>query len=143
MCHPSPPGFSWQIDFKEEVKQEKEEVGVGQVEWCVRFSQIQLHLRCFIPNLFFMLKKMTTLCFGMGPKLLKRFYSCTIECLLTGCITDWYGNCLASDRKPLQRVVRTPQYITGVKLPAIQDLYTRRCQRKTPKKCQRLQSAES
>ena len=28
----SPPGFSWQIDFKEEVKQEKEEVGVLQVE---------------------------------------------------------------------------------------------------------------
>jgi hypothetical protein len=35
--------------------------------------------------------------------------------------------------KALQRVVRTAQYITGAKLPAIQDLYTRRCQRKALK----------
>ncbi|KAM9404490.1 uncharacterized protein ACWYII_028318 [Salvelinus alpinus] len=68
--------------------------------------------------------------FGMGPQILKRFYSCTIESILTGCITAWYGNCSASDRKALQRVVRAAQYITGAKLPAIQDLYTRRCQRK-------------
>ena len=71
--------------------------------------------------------------FGMGPQILKKFYSCTIESILTGCITAWYGNCLASDRKALQRVVRTAQYITGAKLPAIQDLYTRRCQRKALK----------
>ena len=55
--------------------------------------------------------------FGMGPQILKKF--------LTGCITAWYGNCLASDHKALQRLVRTAQYITGAKLPAIQDLYTR------------------
>uniref|UniRef100_A0A4W5LD23 Reverse transcriptase domain-containing protein n=1 Tax=Hucho hucho TaxID=62062 RepID=A0A4W5LD23_9TELE len=71
--------------------------------------------------------------FGMGPEILKRFYSCNIESILTGCITAWYGNCAASDRKALQRVVRTAQYITGAKLPAIQDLYTRRCQRKALK----------
>ena len=58
----------------------------------------------------------------MGPEILKSF--------LTGCITAWYGNCSASDRKALQRVVSTVQYITGAKLHAIQDLYTRRCQRK-------------
>uniref|UniRef100_A0A8K9WXB8 Reverse transcriptase domain-containing protein n=1 Tax=Oncorhynchus mykiss TaxID=8022 RepID=A0A8K9WXB8_ONCMY len=55
--------------------------------------------------------------FGMGPEILKRFYSCNIES-----ITAWY-------RKTLQRVVRTAQYITGAKLPGIQDLYTMRCQR--------------
>jgi hypothetical protein len=71
--------------------------------------------------------------FGMGPQILKKFYSCTIESILTGCITAWYGNCSAFDRKALQRVVRTAQYITGAKLPAIQDLYTRRCQRKALK----------
>ena len=27
--------------------------------------------------------------FGMGPQILKRFYSCTIESFLTGCITAW------------------------------------------------------
>ena len=66
-------------------------------------------------------------------RLLKSFYNCTIESILTGCITAWYGNCSASDRKALQRVVRTAQYITGAKLPAIQDLYTRHCQRKALK----------
>jgi hypothetical protein len=68
--------------------------------------------------------------FGMGPQILKRFYSCNIESILTGCITAWYGNCSASDQKALQRVVHTAQYITGAKLPAFQDLGTRRCQRK-------------
>ena len=71
--------------------------------------------------------------FDMGPQILKWFYSCTIESNLTGCITAWYGNCSASERKALQWVLRTAQYITGAKLPAIQDLYTRRCQRKTLK----------
>jgi hypothetical protein len=71
--------------------------------------------------------------FGMGLLIHKRFYSCTIESILTGSITVWYGNCSASDRKALQRVVRTSQYIAGSKLPAIQDLYTRRCQGKALK----------
>ena len=61
------------------------------------------------------------------------FYSFTIESILTCCITAWYGNCLSSDRKALQRVVRTAQYITVAKLPAIQDLYTRQCERKALK----------
>ena len=60
--------------------------------------------------------------FGMGPEILTRFNSCNIKSILTGCITAWYGNCMAPDRKALQRVVRTAQYITGAKLPAIQDL---------------------
>ena len=34
-------------------------------------------------------------------------YRSTIESILTGCITAWYDNCSASDRKALQRVVRT------------------------------------
>jgi gmma-aminobutyric acid receptor subunit gamma len=69
--------------------------------------------------------------FDMGPQILKKFYSCIIK--RTGCITAWYGNYSASDCKALQRVVRTAQYIIGAKLPAIQDLYTRRCQRKAQK----------
>ena len=69
----------------------------------------------------------------MGPQILKKFYSCTIKSILTGCITALYGNCSASDHNALQRVVRTAQYITGAKLPAIQDLYTRQCQRQALK----------
>jgi hypothetical protein len=78
--------------------------------------------------------------FGMGPQILKKFYSCTIESLLTGCITALYGSCSVSDHKVLQRVVHAAQYITGAKLPAIQDLYNRRCQRKANKRLQSLKS---
>ena len=67
------------------------------------------------------------------PQILKTLYSCTIESILTGCITAWYSNCSATDRKALQRVVRRAQYITGTKLLAIQDLYSRRSQRKALK----------
>ena len=37
--------------------------------------------------------------FDMGPQILKRFYSCNIESILTGCITAWYGTCSTSDCK--------------------------------------------
>jgi hypothetical protein len=55
----------------------------------------------------------------MGPQILKKLYSCIIMSVLTIYITAWYGNCSASESKALQRVVRTAQYITGAKLPAI------------------------
>ena len=53
---------------------------------------------------------------------LKKFNICTIMSIFTGRINGWYGNCSASDRKAPQRVVRTGQYLTWAKLPAIQDL---------------------
>jgi hypothetical protein len=68
--------------------------------------------------------------FGMGPQILKKLYICTLESILTCCIT---ANCSVSDSKVLQRVVRTSQYITRAKFPDIQDLYTRWCQRKAQK----------
>jgi gmma-aminobutyric acid receptor subunit gamma len=71
--------------------------------------------------------------FVMGPQIVKRLNSCTIESILTGYIAAWYGTCSAYDHKALQRVVCSGQYITGAKLPAIQDLYTRRCQKKALK----------
>ena len=56
-----------------------------------------------------------------------------LESILSGCITAWYGNCSALNRKALQRVVRSAQRITGGKLPALQDTYTTRCYRKAIK----------
>ncbi|KAI4884870.1 hypothetical protein NFI96_029910, partial [Prochilodus magdalenae] len=71
--------------------------------------------------------------FGMDPRILRTFYTCTVESILTGSITTWYGSCTAIERKALQRVVRTAQYITGVQLPNLLDLYTSCCLRKTRK----------
>ena len=40
--------------------------------------------------------------FGLSPKTLTHFYRRTIESILLGCITAWYGNCTTLN----QRVVR-------------------------------------
>ena len=53
------------------------------------------------------------------PKTFTNFYRYTIESILSGCITAWYGNCTAQNRK--------------AKLPALQDTYTTRCHRKAKK----------
>jgi hypothetical protein len=71
------------------------------------------------------------LCFS--PKTLTNFYRCTIESILSGCITTWYGNCSAHNCRALKRVVRSAQRITGGKLPALQDTYCTRCHRKVKK----------
>ena len=39
--------------------------------------------------------------FGLSPKALTNFYRCTIESILSGCITAWYGNCSEHNRKAL------------------------------------------
>ncbi|KAI4885845.1 hypothetical protein NFI96_009787, partial [Prochilodus magdalenae] len=47
--------------------------------------------------------------FGMDPRILRTFYTCTVESILTGSITTWYGSC-------------TAQYITGLQRPNLLDL---------------------
>ncbi len=68
--------------------------------------------------------------FGTSPRILRSFYTCTVESILTGCITAWFGNSTAGNRTALQRVVRTARHIVGGELPSLQDIYTRRCTRK-------------
>ncbi|KAK3526904.1 hypothetical protein QTP86_004697 [Hemibagrus guttatus] len=58
------------------------------------------------------------------------FYRGTIESVLSSCITAWFGNCTASDRKTLQWIVKTAEKIIGVSLPFITDMYATRCIRK-------------
>ncbi len=64
--------------------------------------------------------------FGMSSRILRSFYTCTVESILTGCITAWFGNSTAGNRRALQRVVRTARHIVGGELPSLQDIYTRR-----------------
>ncbi len=68
--------------------------------------------------------------FGTSPRILRSFYTCTVESILNGCITAWFGNSTAGNRRALQRVVRTARHIVGGELPSLQDIYTRRCTRK-------------
>ena len=55
------------------------------------------------------------------------FYRCTIESILSGCITAWYGSCSAQDHKELQKVMNVAQSITQTSLPSIDSVYTSRC----------------
>ncbi len=57
--------------------------------------------------------------FGMSPSILRSFYTCTVESILTGCITAWFGNSTAGNRRALQRVVRTARHVVGGELPSL------------------------
>ncbi len=81
-------------------------------------------------RLFFLrrLKKL-----GLSSKILRQIYICSLESILTGCITAGYGNCTALKWKALQRIVQTAQDIVGGELPSLEDIYTQRCVRKARK----------
>ncbi len=68
---------------------------------------------------------------SLPPPILTTFYRSTIESVLTSCITVWYGNCSAADRKTLQRTVNTAAKIIGAPLPSILDIFLARCSSKT------------
>ncbi|KAK3560212.1 hypothetical protein QTP86_000769 [Hemibagrus guttatus] len=63
----------------------------------------------------------------LPPPILPVFYRGTIESVLSSCITAWFGNCTVSDRKTLQRIVRTAEKIIGVSPPSITEMYTTCC----------------
>ncbi len=67
---------------------------------------------------------------SLPPSILTTFYRGTIESVLTSCITVWYGNCCAADRKTLQRTVNTAAKIIGAPLPSILDIFLTRCSSK-------------
>ena len=81
--------------------------------------------------------------FDTGPQILKKFYSCTIDSILTGYTTAWYGNCNALKRKALQRMVWTPQNITGVELPTIQVILYQSVSEEGPENCQKTSDTQA
>ncbi len=54
----------------------------------------------------------------------------SIQSVLTSCITVWYGNCSAADRKTLQQTVNTAARIISAPLPSILDIFLARCSSK-------------
>ncbi|KAK1804662.1 hypothetical protein P4O66_020657 [Electrophorus voltai] len=68
--------------------------------------------------------------FRLPSKLLWTFYTCTIESILTGNITAWFGNSTKQDRRALQRVVGSAEHIIHTELPDLQTIYYKRCQTK-------------
>eukprot|EP00061_Rhincodon_typus_P011598 g36741.t1 len=69
--------------------------------------------------------------FVMSTRSLTNFYRCTIESILSVCITAWYGNCSAQDHKEVQEVMFTAQTITEANLPTMDCIYMVCCRGKT------------
>ena len=65
--------------------------------------------------------------FRVSPRILRAFYSSTIESILSSGTTAWFGNCTAAEQRSLQRVVKTAQRIVGGQLPSLQEVHERRC----------------
>ncbi|KAK1796922.1 hypothetical protein P4O66_000887 [Electrophorus voltai] len=68
--------------------------------------------------------------FRLPSKVLRNFYTCTIESILTGNITVWFGNSTKQDRQVLEWVVHSAEHITRTELPDLQTIYDKRCQTK-------------
>ncbi|KAI5098349.1 gastrula zinc finger protein XlCGF28.1-like [Silurus meridionalis] len=64
--------------------------------------------------------------FGMSPKVLTNFYSCTFESVLTNCITMGYGSTAVTGCKRLQRVMKTAEKVTKTSLLSLQSIYYRK-----------------
>jgi len=60
-------------------------------------------------------------------RILQTFYAGVVESILTGSISDWFGNSSSQDRRALQRVVCSGEWTIDTTLPTLQDLYSRRC----------------
>ncbi|KAI5085415.1 hypothetical protein C0J45_23129 [Silurus meridionalis] len=97
---------------------------VDNLTWSLNTSSITKKAQ---QHLYFLRRLRKT---HLPPSILTMFYRGTIESILSSCITAWFGNCTVSDRKTLQRIVRTAEKIIRVSLPSIMDIYTTRCIRK-------------
>lgn len=58
----------------------------------------------------YFLKRLRT--FGMSPMTLTNIYRCTVESVLSGCITAWFWNSSVQDHEKLKRVVDVAQSIS-------------------------------
>lgn len=63
----------------------------------------------------------------LQEKLLLSFYRCSIESVLTYCISVWYASCSAADRRDLQRIINTAQKIIGCPLSSLEVLSCSYC----------------
>ncbi|KAI5109029.1 gastrula zinc finger protein XlCGF28.1-like [Silurus meridionalis] len=71
--------------------------------------------------------------FKLPSQVLKTFYTCTIESVLTGSITSWFGNSIMQDRRALQRVVQSAKLTIHTEIPDLQDIYSTRCRTRARK----------
>ncbi len=55
--------------------------------------------------------------FGTSPRILRSFYTCTVESILTGCITAWFGNSTAGNAGLCKGSCELPATLLEVSFP--------------------------
>lgn len=60
-------------------------------------------------------------------QMLITFYGCSVESILTYCISVWFSSCTVSEKNALQKVVLRAQKKIGVELPKLEDIYKSHC----------------
>lgn len=69
----------------------------------------------------------------LPPPLFKNLYHCTIESVLTYGFMVWYASCAAHEKKQLQWVIKTAQWIIGSPLPRLEEIHSNRILRRAKK----------
>ena len=69
--------------------------------------------------------------FKVNSKILINFYRCVIESILTSNIIVWYGRATKKDLNLLSSVIKHAEYIIGVSLPSLHDIYLKRISKKS------------
>lgn len=64
----------------------------------------------------------------LHQSLLMNSYWCTVESILTYCITVWSASSIREERMALHRVIKKAQCIMWCQLPAAEDIYRAWCQ---------------
>ncbi len=55
--------------------------------------------------------------FGTSPRILRSFYTCAVESILTGCITAWFGNSTAGNAGLCKGSCELPATLLEVSFP--------------------------
>jgi len=91
------------------------------LSWSLHVKRQRLfHLRCLRD-------------FRLPLKVLRNFFTCTTESILSGSITTRMGSCKKQDLLALRRVVRSAERTIRTTLPDLQDIYIQRCRSRAEK----------
>ncbi len=106
------------VDFRRQKREHTIIIDGTPVEWVSSFKFLGVHITENLTwsahtaavlkkaqQCLFFLRRLRK--FGMSLHILHSFYTCTLESILTGCITAWNGNSTRSNRKALQMGVQT------------------------------------
>ena len=71
--------------------------------------------------------------YKLPQDVLVQFYTAVIESVLSNSITVWYGSATKKETHRLQRIIKSAEWIIGLNLPSLQDIFTTRARKRAGK----------